>query len=91
MYQWSSWKMCKAFVWNIIKTTSFSKFNEFANLYMSHGLTFPNGGAVYRCEESLDSSLHLPLMVFVTQVMRCELVFSIIRNGGFLVRVTCYS
>jgi hypothetical protein len=38
---------------------------------MSQCLIF-QGGVVYRCEQSLDSSLHPFIMVFVTQVVRCE-------------------
>jgi hypothetical protein len=45
----------------------------------------------YRCKQHLDSSLHLSLMAFVTQVMRCELVFQTIRNHvGFLVWVMLF-
>jgi hypothetical protein len=36
MYQWSSLKMPKAFVWNTVNC------NKFGNLSMSQGLTFPN-------------------------------------------------
>jgi hypothetical protein len=39
----------------------------------------------------LDSSLHLSVMVFITQVMRRELVFyTILNHVGYLVRVICY-
>jgi hypothetical protein len=48
-------------------------------------------GVVYRCEQNLESSLHLSLMALVTQVMRCELVFlnnpqsrSLSLSGGIL-------
>jgi hypothetical protein len=53
---------------------------------------FAQRGSVYRCEQSFDCSPHLSLVLFVTQVMRCEMVFEIIRNRvGFLVRMLCYS
>jgi hypothetical protein len=43
MYQWSSWKMPKIFVWNTIKSKK--PFSISMNLlnYVSHGLNFPNG------------------------------------------------
>jgi hypothetical protein len=54
---------------------AFRKFNEFAKIMYVTRSYFPQRGDVYRCEQNLDCSLNLSLMVFVTQVMRCELVF----------------
>jgi hypothetical protein len=49
-------------------------FNDYKFLYVT-GSSFFQRGVLYRCEQSLDSSLHQSFMVFVTQVMRCELDF----------------
>jgi hypothetical protein len=38
-------------------------------------LLFGGGVIIFSFEYSLDSSLHLPFMDFVTQFMRCELFF----------------
>jgi hypothetical protein len=52
----------------------FLDFNEFTNLYVT-GSYFSQRGAVYRCGQSLGSALYLPLAVFATQSMKCELIF----------------
>jgi hypothetical protein len=40
---------------------------------------------IYGFEQSLNSSLHMPFMGFVTQLMFCELIFQAVSNGvGFL-------
>jgi hypothetical protein len=43
-------------------------------------VVFFQGVVVYSFQQSLDSSLHPPFIVFVTQVMWCELVFQAVRN-----------
>jgi hypothetical protein len=41
--------------------------------------------AVYGFEQRLNSSLHPPFMVFITQIMVCELIFQAVNNCvGFL-------
>jgi hypothetical protein len=56
------------------------------------GSFFSEWGVISRWKQSLDSSLHPSLMVFITQVMRCEVVSYRIRNCvGFLLQVICFS
>jgi hypothetical protein len=46
------------------------------------------GLVVYSFEQSFNSILHPPIMVFVTQVMVCELIFQAASNCvGFLVQM----
>jgi hypothetical protein len=53
----------------------FLNSNQFTDLWMSQSLIFPNGVASTEVSKALDTRHHLSLMAFVTQVMRCELVF----------------
>jgi hypothetical protein len=55
----------------------FLNFKELISFCKSHVLILLVGGGldVYGFEQSLNSSLHPPFMVSVTQVMVCELIF----------------
>jgi hypothetical protein len=44
-------------------------------IYVCHKVLRFQRHIVYRCEQNLACSLHLSHVVFVTQVMSCELVF----------------
>jgi hypothetical protein len=66
--------MPEAFVWIPSSSQAFLNFNEFDNLRMSQGLTFPNGASSAEASWPWALSLHLLLMVFVTQIMRCDLL-----------------
>jgi hypothetical protein len=66
----------------------FLNFKELISFYKSHGLILSGGLVAYGFEQSLNSSLHLPFMVSVTQVMVCELIFQAVSNCiGFLGRM----
>jgi hypothetical protein len=66
----------------------FSNFNELISFCKSHGLILSRGLVVYGFVKSLNSILHPPSMVFVTQVMACELIFQVVSNCvGFLGRM----
>jgi hypothetical protein len=52
---------------------AFFNVKEFVNFFKSHGLTFGGGTIVYGVEQSIDSSFHQSFVVFVTQIMLCEL------------------
>jgi hypothetical protein len=57
---------------------------ELVNLCKSHGL-LSGGLVVYGFEQRLNFSLHPPFMVFVTQIMVCELILQAVSNCvGFL-------
>jgi hypothetical protein len=65
----------------------FPNFKEFINFCKSQGQILWGGGGlvVYGFEQSLNSSLQPPSMVFITQVMGCELIFQAVNNClGFL-------
>lgn len=79
--QWTSGKIPYAFVRNATNPTGLFNFNYFTNFCM------PRGAVIYSLESSLVCSLHPPLMVFVMNVIRCELISQTIRNAvGILFR-----
>jgi hypothetical protein len=56
MYQWPSWKMPEAFIWNTIKSTSLSQFQwTYQFMYVTESYIFQQG-VIYRCGQSLDST-----------------------------------
>jgi hypothetical protein len=75
MYQWFSWKMPEAFVWNTITSISLSQVQRNLVIFVCHKVLISQWIVVYRCEQNLDSNLHLSLTVYFTQIMRRELVF----------------
>jgi hypothetical protein len=68
---------------------SFFNFNDFIIFCTSLGLPlWGGGGRVYGVKYSFDIGLHPPFMVFVTQIMWCELNFQSVSNCvGFIDRM----
>jgi hypothetical protein len=62
-----------AFVRNAVNSTDLSHFQWFYELLYISGSYFSQTVVPCNFKQCLDSSLHPPFMVFVTQVMRCEL------------------
>jgi hypothetical protein len=67
----------------------FLNFKELIRFCKSHGLILSGEGlVVYGFEQSLNSNIHPPFMVFVTQDMAYELIFQKVSNCvGFLGRM----
>jgi hypothetical protein len=68
-YQWSLWKVPEAFNRNAINSAGLYQFQinyQFLQLTWSYHL---RAADVYVFEQSLNSSLHPPFMVFITQFM----------------------
>jgi hypothetical protein len=64
--------MPEAFVSNTIKSKAFLSLNEFANLCMSQGLTFPDG--MSSTDESRTSSDYIALIIILYFIM-CSACF----------------
>jgi hypothetical protein len=66
----------------------FLNFKKLINFCKSHGLILSGGLVVYGFEQGLNYSLHPLFMIFITQVMVCELIFQTVSNCiGFLGRM----
>jgi hypothetical protein len=59
---------------------AFLNFKELITSVSHTNLFSRGGGVVYGFEQNCNSNLHPPFMVFVTQVMVCELIFQTVSN-----------
>jgi hypothetical protein len=68
-------KVSKIFIWNAVNSTGLFQLKR---VYRCLDVTGPYsfGVVVRRFEQSLNSSHYSPFMVFITQIVRCKLVFS---------------
>jgi len=65
-----SWKVSKAFIWNVIYSTGlFFSLGEFIRSYSVMGIV------VHGFRQSLNTGIHSPFMVFLRHVMWWEIIF----------------